>query len=224
MKLLIVYLFATTSIQLFAFTDQMMLKGGLSYSSANIEAQQDTEDNMKGIGFNTHFGYRWEQFEVLLSSYIYWGNIEGLTFQADKEVVTGEGSFRHVSFGPVVKYHFNSIQPFKNWTLFTGVGPVWSLQTVKFDQFISTGSTFNKDQKLTFDSFGGLISIGLEEQLEHKEAHPAFVEFIYSYKKSRKMAVVDASDFAETSILSKQEGAEKLSGHFFMVSIGITLF
>jgi hypothetical protein len=179
---------------------------------------------MKGIGFNTHFGYKWQAFEVALSSYIYWGNIEGLIFQANNEVIQGDGSFRHVSFGPIFKYHFESAQPFEGWTLFSGIGPVWSLQTVKMKNFTSSGPNFNDNQKLTFESFGGLITIGLEEQLEHKEAHPAFIAFVYSYKKSRKLKVVDASDFSETNILSSEEGDQELSGHFIMINVGITLF
>ena len=224
MKILITTLLLFSSSCLFAFEDQMFLKGGISYSTASIVAQQGTEDDMKGLGFNTHFGYKWTDYELSLSSYTYWGNIEGLTFAANGEQISGNGSFRHVSFGPVFKYHYSNWQPYKSWTFFTGFGPVWSLQTVKMEEFTSTGSSYNSNQKLTFESFGGLLVFGIEEQLKHKEAHPAFIEVIYSYKKSHKLAVVDASDFTETNILSKQEGEQELSGHFLMISVGITIF
>ena len=213
-----------TTINSFAVTNKTSLKGGVSYTSANIEGLEGTEDDMRGIGFNTHFGHKWKYFEVDLSSYIYWGNIDDLTFQANGESIMGSGSFRHVSFGPVLKYHTQYPKLFKNWTPFIGLGPVWSLQTVKFDNFTSSGSSFNSDQKLTFESFGGLVVVGLQEQLKNNEAHPVFVEFMYSYKKARKVVVVDASDSVETEIISTEKGQRKLNGHFFMVSVGMTIF
>jgi hypothetical protein len=222
MKLIFTLILLVSST--FAFENQMSLKGALSYTSSKIKAQAGTEDDTRGFGFNTHLGYRWKYFELDLSSYIYWGNIEGLTFQANGETINGSGTFRHVSFGPIFKYHFQSPRLFTNWTFYTGVGPVWSLQTVKMKNFTSSGPKFIDTQKLTFDSFGGMLVIGIEEQLEHKEAHPAFLEIVYSYKNSYKLSVVDASDPVETNILSSQEADQELSGHYFMVSFGITIF
>lgn len=224
MKWPILTLLLLCSNAAFAFQNQMSLKGALSFNSSKIQGQEGTEDDMKGIGFNTHFGYRWKYFELDLSSYIYWGDIEGLSFVANGENINGSGSFRHVSFGPIFKYHFQSPKFFKTWTIYTGLGPVWSLQTVKLESFTSSGPIFQRDQKLTFDSFGGMLVLGIEEQLKHKEAHPAFIEIVYSYKKSYKLSVVDAADPVETNILSREEADQDLSGHYFMVSVGLTIF
>lgn len=200
------------------------LKGGVSQTWAKLNGTQGSTDEMRGTGFNTHFGYKWKYFELSLSSYIYWGGVESLSFQANGETITGEADFRHVSFGPVLRYQFRGVQPFKNWFLFAGLGPVWSLQTIKMKQFQSTGPKFSRNQKLTFDSTGGVLAIGLEEDLTYKEMHPVFIEFIYSYKKSHSLSIVDASNFVETNVLSTQEAEQDLSGSFFMLSIGFTVF
>ncbi len=207
-----------------AFRYKLSLRGGISQSWGDINALEGTEDEMHGTGFNTHFGYKWKYFEITLSSYIYWGSIEGLTFKARNETINGEGTFRHVSFGPLLRYQLRGVQPVKDWFMFIGIGPVWSLQTVKLDKFSSTGPLYNKKQKLTFESTGGSFVFGFEEDLAYKEMHPVFIEFMYSYKKSNKVSVVDASDFTETNVLATQETDQDLSGHFYMVSIGMLLF
>lgn len=212
------------SLQVEAFRYNMSLKGGISQTYATINGTEDSSDLMHGTGFNTHFGYTWKYFEVTLSSYIYWGEIEDLSFQVNGEKVFGEGDFRHVSFGPMLRYQLRGVQPFKNWFLHVGLGPVWSLQTVKLNEFTSSGPQFNRNQKLTFESTGGALAISLEEDLPYKEMHPVYIELLYSYKKSRKISVVDASDFTETNILSTQEIGQDLSGHFYMISLGITIF
>ncbi len=208
----------------YAYRYDWNLKGGISQTWADLNGTGNTEDEMHGTGFNTHFGYKWKYFELSFSSYIYWGEWEDLTFEAAGETIQGEGTFRHVSFGPILRYQLRGVQPFKNWFMVVGLGPVWSLQTVKMDEFTSTGPKFNRNQKLAFESTGGVLSIALEEDLPYKEMHPVFVEFIYSYKKSRTLTIVDASDFVETNILSTEEARQDLSGHFFMLSIGFTVF
>lgn len=223
-KLLVTTLLSFFIFEVHAYRYDFSLKGGISQTYAHINGTDKSEDLMHGTGFNTHFGYKWKYFELTLSSYIYWGEIEALTFNADGETITGEGTFRHVSFGPVLRYQFRGVQPFKNWFLFAGLGPVWSLQTIKMEEFTASGPKFNRNKKLAFESTGGVLAIGLEEDLPYKEMHPVFVEFVYSYKKSRKLSIVDASDFVETNILSSQEADQDLSGHFFMISLGFTVF
>ncbi|MEC7276367.1 MAG: hypothetical protein VXV96_08610 [Bdellovibrionota bacterium] len=225
MKSIIAVLILVTSLSAQAYRYKFNLKGGISQTWADIKGTDNSEDLLHGTGFNTHFGYKWKYFELTFSSYIYWGEMDGLQFNAQGETIRGEGKFRHVSFGPILRYQFRGVQPFKNWFLFAGLGPVWSLQTIKMDDdFTSTGPKFNRDRKLTFESTGGILAIGIEEDLPYKEMHPVFIELVYSYKKSRKLSVVDASDFTETDILSVEEADQDLSGHFFGISVGFTVF
>tara|TARA_R110002072_G_scaffold276051_1_gene437404 strand:- start:143023 stop:143694 length:672 start_codon:yes stop_codon:yes gene_type:complete len=210
---------------LFAFENDLVLKGGLSYSNAKVKGISGTEDTMKGAGFSTHFGYRWTKWEVNFSSYIFWGEVDELTYRAQGQTFTGDAHLRHVSFGPTVKYIIQSFEPYKNWKFYTGLGPSWSLQTIKLDEpDAGNQSIFDENHKLTYDSQGGFLFFGAEEQTKYKEMHPAYIEILYSYKKSKELKVVDSRDFTETNILSTEESKQDLSGHFFMVTIGITIF
>ncbi len=220
-----IFFFLLLNITAHAYRYDFSLKGGFSQTWASLNGTNGTADEMHGTGFNTHFGYKWKYFELTFSSYIYWGSIEDLAFQARGETINiDEGTFRHVSFGPILRYQFRGVQPFKNWFLFAGLGPVWSLQTIKVDEFRSSGPLYTSNDKLAFESTGGSLVFGLEEDLPYKEMHPVIIEFIYSYKKSQEVSVVDASDFVETNILSTEEATQDLSGHFFGISIGFTVF
>jgi hypothetical protein len=205
----------------------LAVKSGLSYSWANIKTLQNRnegrEDSMTGAGFNTHVAYKWTSWEFALSSYIFWGDADGLRFRAQGNDIEGDATYRHVSFGPILRYTILSLPVYKNWHPYFGLGPSWSLQTIKMDE-PQTNGTFNSRQKLTYESRGGFLVLGLEEQVDFKEYHPVYIEFLYSYKKSRNLSVVDSNDPIETNILSTEETKQDLSGHFYMISIGITLF
>lgn len=225
MKLLFLLFFIIPNLQ--AYTHDLAIKSGISYSWANIKTLQnrseDNEDSMTGAGFNTHVAYKWVSWEVALSSYIFWGDADGLRFRAQGNDIEGDASYRHVSFGPIVRYTFLSLPVYKNWHPYFGLGPSWSLQTIKMDA-PETSGTFNARQKLTYESRGGFVVIGLEEQVDYKDYHPVFIEFLYSYKQSRRLSVVENDDPTETNILSTEETKQDLNGHFYMISIGITLF
>ncbi len=208
----------------YAYRYDIHLKGGLTQGYGKIKGLEDSEDLSHGTGFNTHFGYKSKYFEFNLSSYITWGEMEDLKFSARDEIITGEGQWRNVTFGPMIKYQLRGVQPYKNWFMYIATGPTWSLQTVKFDEYESSGPLFNSDQKLTFESYGGSFSIGFEEDLPYKEMHQVFVELNYSYLHTYKVRVVDKSDFTETSILSVEETQQNFSGHFLAISLGMTIF
>lgn len=224
MKVLLTTLLSLFALSTFSFENDLVLKGGISYTAAKIRGISGTEDSLNGTGFNTHFGYKWVNWEINLSSYIFWGEAEDLTYRAQGTTYTGDGSLRHVSFGPTFKYTFNQFEPYKNWRLYAGLGPSWSLQTVKFDEPDDDQTVFNRNQKLTYESSGGFLFIGAEEQTKYKEMHPVYIEILYSYKDSKSLTVVDTTSTTETNILSKEESKQDLSGHYFMFTIGITIF
>lgn len=223
MKVFFIFYILLFSLNVHAFQNDMALKGGLGLSQATIHAFDSSEDHMTGFGFNTQFGYRFEKWEVNLASYIYWGKIDDLRFHANNTSVVGSGAFRHVSFGPVFKYLFEW-QPIKSWNFYMGAGPSWSMQTVRLQEFQTTTGTFSKDYKLTYISRGGMISFGIEELLPFKEMHPVYLEILYSYKKSKDVSVVDASDFTEVRTISTEETKQDIRGSFIMINAGITLF
>lgn len=223
MRIKITVLFFLLSSSCFAWQNDMSLKGGLGLSQATIHAFDDSEDHMTGFGFNTQFGYRFTNWEINLASYIYWGTIDDLRFRANGASVVGSGGFRHVSFGPVFKYIFNW-QPIRDWNFYVGLGPTWSMQTVRLREFQTTSGVFTSDYKLTYISRGGMLSIGIEEILPFKEMHPVYLEILYSYKKSKDVSVVDASNFAEVRTISTEESEQDIRGSFIMINAGITLF
>lgn len=207
-----------------AYRYDFFLKGGVNQAYAKIKGNEGSNDLLRGTGFNTHFGHKWKYFDIAFSSNIYWGEIEDISFNAGNENIRGEGSIRHVSFGPILRYQFRGVEIYKDWFLFAGLGPVWSIQTIKMESFNSSGPNFNRNQKLVYESTGGVFVIGFEEDLPYKEMHQVYVELSYSYKKSKELSIVDASDFVETNILSTQEAQQDLSGHYYMISIGFTVF
>ena len=75
----------------------MALKGGLGIAQATIHAFDSSEDHMTGTGFNTQFGYRFSDWKVNLTSYIFWGKIDDLKFEANQTSVVGSGVFSNLS-------------------------------------------------------------------------------------------------------------------------------
>lgn len=222
MKLLLILLFFI-SFKSFSFDNDLYVKGGLSLTQAKITALNGSNDKFHGIGFNTHFGYKWHYLDFGLSSYIYWGDIDNLEFQATDSTIIGDGKYRHVSFGPMLKYKFLNNEVFRYWHAYIGLGPTWSLQTIKLSNFSSTGS-FTNQSKLTYQSRGATFVIGIEEELSSKEQHPVFIEGLFSVKKSQKVSVVDNQDPTETNILSTENTNQKIIDKIFTLSMGMTFF
>lgn len=223
MKLLIILSLFLASFSLYSYENNMALKGGIGVAQATIHAFDATEDHMFGTGFNTQFGYRFSNWEVNLTSYIYWGKIDNLRFEANQTSVTGSGVFSNINFGPIIKHIFD-YQPLHGWNLYLGLGYAYSIQTVKLDDFQSTGGNFNSKYKLNYISRGPTASIGIEELLPFKEMHAVYIELFYSNQKSKRVSVVDTTDFAEVRIITTEESRQSIRGSFFMINAGITLF
>lgn len=225
MKLLI-FLFITTLFQhsSFAYTNELALRAGVTYARPYITANNSSNDELGAIGFNTHFGYKWDKWSVDLSSYFYWGSFDSLNFKARNETIQGNGGFRNVSFSPMLRYHLNQFEPIKGWNIFFGAGPVWSLESISLDTFTSTGNQFSTDQKITYETFGAIVAIGFEENLKLKEDHPFYVELSAGYKKSYEVSVVDKSDSTEIQLLSQEEKNGDLRDRFVAISFGILIF
>jgi len=212
----------------YSFQDQLSLRGGANVVRGLIETFDEridipeSEDDFKGFGFNTHFGYKWKDWELLGSSYNYFGKVEHISLLVSNKIITGSGSYRHLGIGPLLRYH-TPYEPFKSWLLYLGAGPSWSLQTIKMKDFTTNGN-FNRDQKLTYESFGYTLSLGIEENLKYKNLHPVYFELVYSFKKSFKVSTVDASDFTETNILTSEETQQEIQSKTIYLSMGIVIF
>lgn len=222
MIVLLSVLLLTQSIH--SYQDELALTVGFSYSKVSLNANHGTTDEMEAIGFNSHYGYKWKNWTLELSSYLFWGSFDELTFQARDESVRGNGSFSDVSFGPILKYHFDTVDFVKGWSFYAGIGPTWSMQSIRFDNASSTGNLFSINQKITYESFGGVFNIGIEEISEKKENHPFYIEVSIGYKRSYEVSVVDKSDFIEVETLSKEERKGDLEEKYIAISFGIIVF
>ncbi|MFT6070902.1 MAG: hypothetical protein ACJAT2_001861 [Bacteriovoracaceae bacterium] len=201
----------------------MALKAGVGVAQSTIHAFDSSKDYMKGLGLNTQFGYRFLSWEISLSSYIYWGNIDDLRFEANNTIIAGSGLLSNASFGPIAKYIFD-YQPIKAWNLYFGAGYAYSLQTVKLKDFQSISGNFNSNFKLNYISRGPTVVLGIEELLPFKEMHAVYIELFYSNQVSKRVSVVDTTDFSEVKLITTEESRQKIRGSFFMLNAGITLF
>jgi hypothetical protein len=222
MKFLIIFILFY-SVKSFSYENDMALKGGLGVAQATIHAFDSSEDHMTGTGFNTQFGYRFTDWEINLTSYIFWGKIDDLRFEANQASVVGSGVFSNLSFGPIVKKIFE-YQPIRGWNLYLGAGYSYALQTVKLKDFQASNGNFTSNYKLTYISRGPTAVLGIEELLPFKEMHAVYVELLYSNQISKKVSVVDTTDFAEVKTITTEESRQNIRGSFFMINAGITLF
>lgn len=218
----------------FSFENELFLKAGVNFGVGRIGTfeQEEEDDDDKEIaghnyfgsyGFNTHVGYRWDRFEISASSTIYFGKVEDLSFKIDQSQFTGSGNYQNVMIYPTVKY-FIPWKPLDHWRITVGVSPIFSQQTVRLKEFVSNGPYTSDNFKLTYDSVGGGLSIGFEENLELKEMHPVYFEISYTFLRSIKSYLVDTTDPKKTNIISSQHADNDVAAEALIFSMGMVLF
>jgi hypothetical protein len=208
------------------------LKGGPNLGFFGVETLDDMEDlgveettdNFFAPGIHSSFGYRWDRFELLTTSTISISHVRGLSFYANEQVIrmTEKARYNSLSISPQLRYHL-PFQPITGWRLFVGAGPVWSLQTLKLKNFQTSGN-FSKDQKLTYESFGSSIVIGLEEVVKFKKMHPVYWQLTITNMESKKVWIVDVKDPKESNILIKEESKQEIEDVHIVLSLGLTFF
>ncbi len=207
----------------YGYSREWALKGGVGLANNLVDSLFDKDDYFLGAGFNTQYGYRYNKWEFNFTSYIFLGSIDTIRVNANSSEIEGKGFYRRASFGPIAKY-ITDWKYKKNWRYYFFGGPIWSLQTVKFDEFQVISGTFKKDYKLTYKSKGFVIGLGIEEQLPYKEMHAVFIEILYTYLKAYKISVVDATDFAEVETLSTERTGQRILDQVIMINMGLTIF
>ena len=200
----------------------LALKGGVNIGWEKLIALNSSVEHAPMAGFNTHFGYRYQNFALDLSSYINFSGFTDLDLKAQGiELTNVDGDVRNLSIGTIFKYH-TDYEPKPAWNLYFGLGPSWSLLTIKLDDDI-TGRGFGAEDKFVYESQGFTIVVGMEEQTQFKEMHPVYFEFVFQYLKSHELTTVDATNTAETKIVSKEE-IRQIEGVYYMLAMGITIF
>jgi hypothetical protein len=221
LKLLLIFLFFSSP--LYAYKNELALKGGVGLSLNTVQGKNNTEDTFVGYGFNSHFGYRFTKWEFNISSHVFFGKAKAIEFSANNTTIVGTGVMRTVSFGPLFKY-LTDYTPYKNWHFFLSLGPTWSIKTVKIEEYRTSGGTFKENDKLTYISRGGIFSFGIEEILNYKQEHPVYLEFMYGYYRAHDVSLVDASDNTSVQVLSTESAGNDIEDHIFMVNFGMTIF
>ncbi|CBW26106.1 putative exported protein [Halobacteriovorax marinus SJ] len=236
MRVLIAILVFISSLRgTFAFENEFFLKSGLNLSINRIgvfEKDDDDDDDEKeiqghnyfgGFGFNTHFGYRWKRFELTASSSISFGKVEKLAFVVNQNDFLGSGNYQNLMVSPNVRY-FIPWSPLKSWRFAVGLGPIWSQQTIRLKDFTSSTPYAGKKFKLTYDTVGFGVGIGIEEHLPTKDMHPVYFDITYVRLYSVKSYLVDTTDSTKTNILSTAEAKKDVASEALIFSMGIVLF
>lgn len=203
------------------------IKAGISFTRVHfktslISSHKQREDHTESsaIGFNTSAGYKWSQWELMVNSDVLFGALKDLSLAVNSTEITGNGHFRIFTLSPLLRYY--TPYTYNRWNLFVDAGPTWSLHTFIFTDILN-GTQFSHKKRISFENRGGSINIGVEEILPYKETHPTYFEIGYSYMRSHRIFIVDASDFKDVKTLQKGDSKD-FYGHYFILRFGITLF
>lgn len=211
----------------FGYQEKFAMKGGVNGSYIHQQTFDISKEDLGGLGFNTHFGYRWTDWEINLSSYVSLGKFEELRLKAGDSVSDIEGLVRNVSFGPTFKY-FTDWHATKLYRVYVSFGPQWALQTFKIDDSkdinIPSEQIFSEDRKITHRSIGASFSIGAEEILDDKRDYPVYIEFAYQFLVSQKVFLVDISDRKKVETIVREEPSKHNDTHIYMLNLGMTFF
>lgn len=207
------------------FRERLLLQGGFGAMVAKIKTLGGKDDLFGGFAFHTRFGIRRKKVSYQLASFVFIGPVDGLQFFARNNTIEAEdGVLRSVSYGPLFTY-YTDIEPRKNFELYFAFGPTWSLQTIVLTGYESTdGNIIDVNDKITLESAGAHLIIGMSEKNVKKENHPVYYELVYSYLKAAKVNIVDFSNRIEVETLSSEEIKNNIQFHVIQFNIGITIF
>lgn len=220
---LIFYAVLRVASTLYAFENQSFLQIGTGIGFTSFQSRENESGYESfNFGINTQFGYRYHSFELGLFSNIYFGRTEDIKVVDNVDFVSGDGWVNGIDIGAYCKY-FLPLSPVEGWRVYGFLGPALSLRTLRFSDF-DTNTSLDTDYKITLNSQGIQLRIGVEQKDKQKEAQPIYFELIYSYMSTYKGAVVDISDVTrQETIETKNLDDLGFHTHSFLVSIGFSL-
>lgn len=205
---------------------KLAIKGGLGLGHIQIERGK-TGDNFVIPVLNTQLSVYMGDLELSANAMMSFGKINELNYNVKNESVTGVGKVLDLSLSPILKFKTNWSLKNGRWPIHFGAGPAWSLYSIKFndnEQVRELGHNIDADEfKLSYNTFGYNFVLGFEEKTSSKNMQPVYIEFIYSYRKSRKLTLVDTEQFEEIEIAHEQRD-RSLSFHSLMINMGVTFF
>lgn len=208
-----------------AIENNFNIKAGVnldrSYLSTSFIPAKEDHSESTAVGFSTSAGYRWSKWELMVGSDVFFGNLKDLAFKVDSNEIIGTGHFRVFTLSPLLRY-YTPFTVWNRWNFFMSAGPSWSLHTFVISNTLN-GSTFSSKKRISYENRGGTINFGIEEIVPYKDTHPTFFEIGYSYMRSRRIFIVDASDFTDVKTL-EQGISNDFYAHYLIIRFGITLF
>lgn len=206
--------------------DRLAIKGGFGLSYVDI-SRGVQEEKFFTPAINTQLSWYQGRFEFTANALLSFGKIDEITHEIDDKVFAGEGKVFDLSISPIIKYELPYALKSGLWPTYIGAGPAWSLYTLRFrdNQALDAGFEVSSDRyKLTYDTVGYNIVLGAEELTRYKDMHPVYIELIYSYRKSRKISLVDTEKFLEADIVEFRRSHKRLEYHSIMLIMGVTFF
>ncbi len=229
MKIIVLFLFilSNTSFASNVMEKYFFLKSGPSIASTSLETL-NTENDATGLSLISHVGIRYFNFEFNITSYIYVGlydresshdddGNQQAQMEASGSKITGEGAHRSFSIGPTVRYTFDYTIK-KKWRPSFFLGPMYSLQDFIFNNALIDGGDYQKGQKITVETHGGIIGAGL-----HNNHEEYYIEFIYAFSEGNDLAVVGGNK-RRRKILSKEYSSNNMRVKTYMINVGFMIF
>ena len=93
---------------------------------------------------------------------------------------------------------------------------------MQLEEFQPTGTTARKN-KISYNSRGAMLAIGMEEILPYKQMHPVYAELVYQRMDAYKVSIVDASNFRQVEITSREGTNQHVIGNVIMIAMGISI-
>ena len=204
-----------------SFENELSLRLGGHVSSMNMESFDNVKGIFTGGGFNTNISWRFNYSEWGLASFAFFGGGRA-NLGVGSTRALGRSKVRRVAIGPFYKY----ITPLKveKWHFFTGLGPVWSMETFKFSSHDTLSGNFAKGYKISLLSRGGFISMGMEQLFKSKKNNPMYLELRYGFCEARRAYLVDAADFKSVITLDKEKNRQHVKIYTIVLNMGILLF
>ncbi|EQC46051.1 hypothetical protein [Bacteriovorax sp. Seq25_V] len=240
-NLLIILALLVGAHKVLAYENDFALKGGFIFAESKFNKLDDDapeyeeREETKSFGVHTSFSYTWTKVETGFESRITLGKEAQLSFSSKGETIEGRGSIRSVDITPFVKvrsktFHFpQKVQSYFNtlnltpWYAYFKLGPSWMIQSVNLDKF-SIDAELRENHKISYESVGFSLSIGIEEDLTYKTEHPCFFEVSVSAYESYKVSLVDTTDSKEINILEQRDAKQDIKTFQLMFIIGMTFF
>lgn len=239
-NILMALIITALSYQTLAFENDFVMRAGFAfsesvYNSLGDDGDEIDKDESYAAGAHTAYSYKWKFFETGVESRITLGKSVNLIFENQGQSIEGEGRMRTVDISPYIRFNTRTFKvPGKLQEFFTGinispwqgyfkVGPSWMLQTINLDKF-NIAEEFREDHKLTYESFGLSITLGLEEDTPYKDMHPVYFEVSASAYSSYKVSLVDKSDSKEINILDSRDADQNIKTFSLTFILGMALF